>query len=207
MTESIKYRASVFMRKQRSNVLKERNQKLRVLLGFFAVFGFYSAIGQIYMGGKCKIAFFSETKMENIDAVNSVSKPVLNTKNGTFAVKAAQTAFVFKSAFMQEHYNENYVESEKYPYATFTGKINETVDYTKNGITNVTITGNLEMHGVTKPRTISGTIEIKDGIIIMNSKFDVKVADHDIKVPSLYVEKIAEVIQVTFFAELAAMQK
>lgn len=162
---------------------------------------------QIYIGEKCTISFFSETKMENIDAVNSVTKPVFNAKNGTFAIKAMQTAFVFKSAFMQEHYNENYVESEKYPYAIFTGKVNETLDYSKNGSYPVTMTGNLDIHGVSLPRTINGTITIKDGLIIMDSKFDVKVADHKIKVPSLYIEKIAEVIQVTFHTEMTPAKK
>ena len=183
-----------------------KQKRINFLLALFIVFTACASKGQIYIGEKCKISFFSETKMENIDAVNSVSKPVLNTKNGAFAVKASQNAFIFKSAFMQEHYNENYMESEKFPYATFTGKINETIDYTKNGINNVTITGNLDMHGVTKPRTISGTLEVKDGLISMFSKFEVKVADHEIKVPSLYIEKIAEVIQVTFTADLALMK-
>jgi hypothetical protein len=183
------------------------SKKLKLSVCFLAIFTACILQGQIYAGEKCKISFFSETKMENIDAVNSVSKPVLNTKNGAFAVKASQNAFIFKSAFMQEHYNENYVESEKYPFATFTGKINEAIDYTKNGTNNVTITGNLDMHGVSKPRTISGTVEIKDGVIIMYSKFEVKVADHEIKVPSLYIEKIAEVIQVTFNAELVLLKK
>jgi hypothetical protein len=162
---------------------------------------------QIYIGKACKISFFSETKLENINALNKVSKPVLNTKNGSFAVKASQNAFVFKSSFMQEHYNENYMESEKYPFATFTGTINETVDYTKDGVTPITMTGNLDMHGVSLPRTITGTIEIKKGSIFLNSKFSVKVADHKIKVPSLYVEKIAEDIEVTFAAELVPMKK
>lgn len=164
----------------------------------FGVKGF----SQIYIGEKCKISFFSETKMENIDATNTVTKPVFNSKTGDFAVKASQTAFQFKSSFMQEHYNENYMESEKYPFATFTGKVKETIDYTKDGTYNVTIEGNLDMHGVKLPRTITGTITVKGTTIIMDSKFDVKVADHKIKVPSLYVEKIAEVIQVTFHAEL-----
>jgi len=162
---------------------------------------------QVYVGEKCSISFFSATKLENIDAVNTVTKPVFNAKNGTFAIKASQTAFTFKSSFMQEHYNENYIESEKYPYATFTGKVNETIDYSVNGTHTVTIAGNLDLHGVSMPRTITGTIEIKDGLLIMNSKFDVKVADHKIKVPSLYVEKIAEVIQVSFTAELAQPKK
>lgn len=166
-----------------------------------------NAFSQIYAGDKCRIAFFSETKLENIDAVNTVTKPVFNTKTGDFAIKALQTAFVFKSSFMQEHYNENYVESEKYPWVTFKGRIKENIDYTKDGMYNVTMVGTLDMHGVEMPRTITGTIVVNDGMVIMDSKFDVKVADHKIKVPSLYVEKIAEVIQVTFHTEMTPFKK
>lgn len=186
-------------------IIKSRLTAVIVLSLMLGTVG--SSRAQIYIGKKCTISFFSATKMEDIKAVNSVSKPVLNTKNGAFAIKASQNAFIFKSAFMQEHYNENYIESEKYPFATFTGTVNEVVDYTKDGITEVTITGNLDMHGVTLPRTIKGTIEVKNGAIFMNSKFDVKVEDHKIKVPSLYVDKIAEIIEVTFAAELNLMQK
>lgn len=179
----------------------------KIIFAISILAGSYQVQSQIYIGEKCKIAFFSETKMENIDAVNSVTKPVFNAKTGDFAIKASQNAFIFKSAFMQEHYNENYVESEKFPYATFKGKVSETIDYSKNGTHNVTMTGTLDMHGVELPRTISGTITIKDGTIIMDSKFDVKVADHKIKVPSLYVEKIAEVVQVTFHTEMTLLKK
>lgn len=166
-----------------------------------------NSFSQIYMGEKCKISFFSETKLENIDATNNVTKPVFNAKTGDFAVKAQQTAFVFKSAFMQEHYNENYVESEKYPYATFKGKVKENIDFTQNGTYSVTMVGTLDMHGVEVPRTITGTVVVNNGTITMDSKFDVKVADHKIKVPSLYVEKIAEVIQVTFHTEMVPYKK
>ncbi|MCC6180395.1 MAG: YceI family protein [Bacteroidia bacterium] len=165
------------------------------------------AFSQIYIGEKCTISFFSETVMENIDATNSVTRPVFNNETGVFAVQARQTSFIFKSSFMQEHYNENYVESEKYPFATFKGKIKETIDYKKEGTYNITMEGTLDMHGVSLPRSILGTIIIKAGTIIMDSKFDVKVADYKIKVPSLYVEKIAEVIQVTFHAEMIPMKK
>lgn len=165
------------------------------------------AFSQIYIGEKCKISFFSETKMENIDATNSVTKPIFNAESGVFAVQAQQTAFVFKSSFMQEHYNENYVESEKYPFATFKGKVKEVIDYKKDGTYNATMEGTLDMHGVSLPRVIAGTITVKNGTITMDSKFDVKVADHKIKVPSLYIEKIAEVIQVTFHTEMTPMKK
>jgi hypothetical protein len=161
-----------------------------------------NGFSQIYVGEKCKITFFSETKMENIDAVNTVTKPVFKAETGDFAIKAQQNAFVFKSAFMQEHYNENYMESEKFPFATFKGKVKETVDYTKDGVYNVNMEGTLDIHGVSLPRTISGTITVKSGTIILDSKFDVKVSEHNIKVPTLYVEKIAEIIKVTFHTEM-----
>lgn len=167
----------------------------------------FNGFSQIYVGDKCKISFFSETKMENIDAINTITKPVFNSKTGDFVIKAQQTAFVFKSAFMQEHYNENYIESEKFPYAIFKGKVQEAIDYSKNDTYDVTMIGTLEVHGVELPRTITGTISIKDGSVIMDSKFNIKVADHKIKVPSLYVEKIAEIIQVTFHTDMIPFKK
>lgn len=179
--------------------------KKTLVLGLLALS--LSGISQIYKGEKCKISFFSETKLENIDATNTVTKPVFNAKTGDFAVQAQQNAFVFKSAFMQEHYNENYIESEKFPYATFKGKVKEAIDFSKDGTYNVSLEGTLDMHGVVVPRTITGTIIVSGGNITMDSKFDVKVADHKIKVPSLYVEKIAEVIQVTFHTEMVVLKK
>ena len=180
---------------------------MKKVLAIGLLAGSLSGFSQIYVGEKCKITFFSETKLENIDATNSVTKPVFNSKTGDFVIQAQQNAFVFKSAFMQEHYNENYMESEKFPYAKFTGKVKETIDYTKDGEYKVTMDGTLDMHGVALPRTISGTIIVKGGTITMDSKFDVKVADHKIKVPSLYVEKIAEVINVSFHTDMVVFKK
>ncbi len=162
----------------------------------------FNANAQLFIGEKSKLAFFSSTSLENIDAVNLSVKPLFNAKTGAFAIQARQTDFKFKSSFMQEHYNENYMESEKFPFAVFIGKINEVIDYSKDGIYEVSMTGKLSMHGVELPRVIKGTIAIKGEVITMDAKFDVKVADHNIKVPSLYVAKIAEVIEVTFHSEM-----
>jgi hypothetical protein len=157
---------------------------------------------QLFIGERSTLAFFSSTALENIDALNSSVKPLFNSKTGAFALQARQTDFKFKSSFMQEHYNENYMESEKFPFAVFIGKVNEVIDYTKDGVYEVSMTGKLAMHGVELPRVIKGTIMVKGDVIIMDSKFDVKVADHNIKVPSLYVAKIAEVIEVTFHSDM-----
>ncbi len=182
-------------------------KKTIILLSLFAVTSFQKVSAQIYASQTCTLSFFSSTVMENIDATNKEAHVLLNTANNSIAVKASQTLFIFKSSFMQDHYNENYMESEKYPLTTFTGKINEPIDYTKDGKYNVTVTGVLNMHGVDQNRTITGTLEVKDGKVTIDSKFEVKVADHKIQVPSLYIEKIAEVIQVTFHTELIPYKK
>jgi polyisoprenoid-binding protein YceI len=98
---------------------------------------------------------------------------------------------------MEEHFNENYVESEKYPQATFKGKVNEKIDLTKDGENKATVTGKMTLHGVTKDITTEGTITKKGDDLIILSKFKIKVADYNIKVPSLYVQNIAEVVDVT----------
>jgi polyisoprenoid-binding protein YceI len=108
---------------------------------------------------------------------------------------------------MQEHFNENYMESEKFPLSAFKGKINEVVDYTKDGVTKVTANGKLEMHGVTKEVSLIGTITVKENAVIIDARFQVKLEDYNIKVPSLYVKNIAETIDVTFNSSLLPFKK
>jgi len=151
---------------------------------------------QIYMGKTCVTHFFSKTSMKDIEASSNTAKPVLDAASGNFQMRIQNTSFKFESSFMQEHFNENYMESEKYPYDTFKGKINEKVDYTKDGEYKVTCTGIMEMHGTTQQITTNGTITVKGKEVTIVSKFKVKPADYKIKVPSLYVKEIAEEIDV-----------
>ena len=141
---------------------------------------------QIYMAKTCEISFFSKTPIEDIDAVNKATKPLLNTTTGDVQIKIVMTAFVFPKPLMQEHFNENYLESEKYPNAVFKGKINEKVDYTKDGDKKVTVTGKLAMHGVEKDITIPGTLTVKGEEIKMSSAFKIKFDDYKVVIPSLY---------------------
>jgi polyisoprenoid-binding protein YceI len=148
------------------------------------------------MGKTCVTHFFSKTSMKDIEASSNTAKPVLDAASGNFQMRIQNTSFKFESSFMQEHFNENYMESEKYPYDTFKGKINEKVDYTKDGEYKVTCTGTMEMHGATQQITTNGTITVKGKEVTIVSKFKVKPADYKIKVPSLYVKEIAEEIDV-----------
>ena len=98
---------------------------------------------------------------------------------------------------MQEHFNENYLESEKYPHAEFKGKVLDEIDLKKDGVYAVTVEGDLLIHGVSKTYREKGTITVKNGLVSARSKFNVRVADHKIKIPSLVVKNIAEVVEVT----------
>jgi uncharacterized protein YukJ len=108
---------------------------------------------------------------------------------------------------MQDHFNENYMESDKYPYGILDGKIMEPVPYYKSGTYNVTIEGTMEIHGVKKPVKLNAVIEVKNGVISAKSEFMVKLKDHNIEVPKIVIKVIAEEIKVNVFAVFAPFIK
>ena len=115
--------------------------------------------------------------------------------------------FEFKKALMQEHFNENYLESDKFPKATFKGKIvnNSDVNYKKDGTYKVKTKGQLTIHGVTKEVEADGTIEVKGGKIVGTSTFNVNPEDYKISIPNLVRDKIAKQIKVTVKADYQPM--
>jgi polyisoprenoid-binding protein YceI len=161
----------------------------------------------VYKCDKGEISFFSASPMENIDAqnVNPSSFIKVTTKDVVFVVP--MRSFKFKNALMQEHFNEKYVESEKYPDATFQGKINEDVDLTKDGVYAVTAKGKLKMHGVEKEVTPTGTLTVKNNTITLVCQFDVALKDYNITIPKLVVENIADVIPVKMNIHYIPYQK
>jgi YceI-like domain len=140
--------------------------------------------------------FFSETPVENITAINKNGQCIINTANSEVVVRLNIKQFDFPNKLMQEHFNENYMESDKYPTATFKGKINEKIDFAKDGSHDVTATGALIIHGVSKDRTIKGKLDLKNGQMTLVTDFDVALTDHKIDVPKLVFVKIAQVIRV-----------
>ena len=174
----------------------------KICFTFIGVAVSTAMFSQIYLAKTSEISFYSHSPIEDITAVNTAAKPMLNTATGDVQIKIAMAAFRFEKPLMQEHFNENYVESEKYPNAIYKGKINEKVDFTKDGETKVTITGKFNIHGVEKEKTIDGKIIVKGEQIIISSKFNLHVADYNIKVPSLYVTNVAEDVEVKLNATL-----
>ena len=145
-----------------------------------------------------KISFFSKTSMENIDAVNNQAVSVLNSKNGDLAFSVLAHGFLFKKALMQEHFNEDYMESDKYPKATFKGNIADIskVIFSKDGTYNISVSGNLTIHGVTNKITVPGTISIKAGKVSASAVFKILVADYKISIPKMVESNISKSIEV-----------
>ena len=159
---------------------------------FFAV----NTEAQNYICRDGETSFFSETPLENIAALNKTVTSVLNIATNEIAVKMVMTEFKFKNHLMEEHFNENYMESTKFPNGIFKGKINETIDWKKNGTFDVSANGMLIMHGVSKERLLNGKVSIKDEEITLLCGFNIPLADHKIDVPKLVMVKIAENIAV-----------
>lgn len=178
-------------------IIESIHSMKKILLSLLVVAGI-SANAQMFKNKKegNTVHFLSKSALEDIEATNKNPIAVFKAETADIQFAVVMTQFKFKSALMEEHFNENYMESEKYPQATFKGKVNEKIDLSKDGENKVTVTGKMTMHGVTKDITTEGTITKKGEDLVVVSTFKVKVADYNIKVPSLYVQNIAEVVDV-----------
>ena len=145
------------------------------------------------------IDFFSSTPMENISAANDKVTSVLDTETGKLDFAVLIKAFEFEKALMQEHFNENYMESDKFPKSTFKGQIDNISDinFKNGGSYSVTVSGDLTIHGVTKPVTARGTLDVSEGKIVATTKFSVAVADYNIEIPKLVRDQIAKNIDIS----------
>ncbi len=172
-------------------------KKIKFLLALFCCFALAQhASGQTYTGKAIKVNIFSSTPIEDIKAASYTGVAVLVAQKQEITLQVAIKSLEFDKKLMQEHFNENYMESDKYPLAKFKGVIEPKIDWLKDGEYAVSVKGTLLVHGVEKERTINGKIIIKNKAITINSTFNVACAEHQIKIPSLMFTKIAEIIQV-----------
>lgn len=183
--------------------MKKVNMKNILLLLISMCFHHYIALAQIYMGksNSTLVNFYSDAPLEKIEAKNATPTPVFNLSTGDFQIRISMQAFQFKNDLMREHFNENYVESEKYPYCIFKGKCDVT-NFEEGKEYDASMTGKIELHGVTKEITVKGKIKKQNGELILSSIFMLKPSDYNIKIPTLLTEKIAEEVKVTFNSTL-----
>ena len=155
------------------------------------------------------VSFFSSTSVEDIKANNAKVTCVLDSETGNIVIAILMKAFEFKKALMEEHFNENYVESEKYPKAQFKGKVIniKEIDFNKNGAFPSVVKGSMTIHGETNEIESEGTISIKDGKVVITSEFNIAPEDYAIEIPSVVRDKIAKEMVITFNSELALFKR
>ena len=160
-------------------------------------------VATVYKTLKSNIEFRSEAPMELIQAKSKKLVGLLNTEKQTYAFQVSVISFQgFNSELQREHFNENYMESTKYPKIKFVGKIQDQIDFKGSFEKEVTLKGNLTLHGITKERTIKTTIKKMGDKITANSKFDIVLGDHNIKIPTIVNQKLAKVITVSVTTEM-----
>jgi hypothetical protein len=154
---------------------------------------------QKYMTKNGFIGFYSKTPMEEIKADNNQVVSALDVSTGELVFQALIKSFHFDRALMEEHFNENYMESDKIPKSIFKGKITNlsSVNFTKPGTYEVTVDGDLTIHDVTNKVSIKGTLEVADGGINASSKFKIVPEDYKITIPGVVRDKIDKNLEVT----------
>ena len=167
-----------------------------ILPFFILIFNFSSAQNKLYSSAKSEFSFFSKTPLEDIDAKNTRANSIINLSNKELVVRIPVSQFQFKNKLMQQHFNENYMESEKFPYATFKGKINDEIDFSKSGTFSVSASGILNIHGIDQNRNLVGKLTISENSLLLETTFEVLLIDHKINIPKLVFKKIAEKINV-----------
>lgn len=161
-----------------------------------------------YFTREANVTFFSDAPLEKISGVNNQAVSMLDISTGAMEFAVLMKAFEFEKALLQEHFNENYVESDKFPKANFKGTItnNADVKYTVDGEYPVTVTGKLTMHGVTKDVTAKGKITVKGGQVSATSTFNVLISDYNIAIPSVVKDKINNNVKIDVVANYKPYQ-
>lgn len=163
---------------------------------------------QLYETSAGSIRFYSEAPQELIRASSQQLKGIIELKKRTFFFKVDITSFLgFNSPLQREHFNENYMESARFPNATYSGKIIEDIDLSTDGVYDVRVKGKMNIHGLERERIVKSQIIVKKGKINIASDFVVSLADHDINIPRVVYEKLAPDINVSVNATLAPKQQ
>jgi len=167
---------------------------------FLSFLNIHQGVQDLYTCKNAKVTLFSSALIEDIKAASPSGVSVYSAATGELDFSVAISSFKFDKAFMQQHFNSDYMESDKFPNAVFKGRIPEHIDITKDGTYTVSATGELTVHGITQKRTVQGNLAVKNGIITMSSEFMVKCADHNIDIPQILFYHIAENIKITVSA-------
>ena len=164
---------------------------LLVMLGPYA-----TGVNEKYITKNGIARFYSKTDLEDIRAENKQVLAIIDPASSSVAVSMLMKGFLFPKALMQTHFNENYIESDKYPKATFEGTYADPVDVSRNGTYNLNVKGRLSLHGVTREVSVPASIVVNEGILSGKTTFQLVPEDFNIEIPSLVRDKIARKVDV-----------
>lgn len=180
-------------------------KSIRIMAILFCLFS-SSAYAQVSFTKTGKVQFDATavSSPERIEAVTHTATAVLDTRNGQLQFSILIKSFVFERALMEEHFNENYMESDKYPKAEFKGNVINLAggDFAKDGAYNVKVKGKLTLHGESRDIETTGKLEIKGAMIQATASFQIALADYKISVPSLVADKVAKTARINVDCKL-----
>jgi hypothetical protein len=184
--------------------------KKSLILSLLFITTLFASAQTRYFTKNGTVFFTASSPLEKIEATNGKASSIVDISSGAMEFAVLMKAFNFEKALMQEHFNENYVESDKYPKAVFKGNMTNisSLDLTKDGTYPVNIKGQLTLHGVTKDVETSGVLSVKDGSVVSGkSDFQILLSDYNINIPSLVKDKISKEVKITVNANYELLKK
>jgi polyisoprenoid-binding protein YceI len=154
------------------------------------------------------ISFYSKTELENIEAQSQSAVSVLDKKTGQLEFSVLIKSFLFQKALMQEHFNENYLESDKFPKSTFKGRIEDLskIDFTRDGNYRVSVSGQLTIHGEARPVNGPASFTIANGSALALAEFNINLSDYKITIPALVKDKISQSVKIAIKVKYTQLQ-
>jgi YceI-like domain len=170
----------------------------KVLLIGATIFLFHGLKAQRYYTKTGIVSFHAGTTVEDIDGVNKSTTSIFDVATGQFEFALLVNGFEFRRALMQQHFNEDYLESDKYPKSTFKGQILNisSVNFAKDGTYPVKVKGTLTIHNVSKDIVVPGSFIVENGKVSGKAEFNVVLADYNISIPSLVADKLSKTAKV-----------
>ncbi len=181
----------------------------KVFLAVIVLFLIHTSFAQKrYFTKTGTVSFQAGTALEDIDGTNKSTTTVFDAATGQIEFALLVKGFEFKSALMQEHFNENYLESDKYPKATFKGKITniDKVNFAKDGTYPVTVKGTLDLHGVTKEIETTGTFKVAGEGVASIAEFVITLEDFKIAIPGVVKDKISKTAKIKVNCDYAVLK-
>jgi hypothetical protein len=155
------------------------------------------------------VVFYSKAPIEDIKAINNQVGCIYETESNRIVANVLIRAFEFDKTLMQQHFNENYMESDKFPKATFKGKLLniQNIDFKSNWTKSIEFEGDMTIHGVTKKINSIASISCENGNLSVITDFNIFIKDFDIKIPSTLINNIAEKINIKVNLKLSELNK